>query len=435
MSRARPVPVGAALAVLLACGLTGAVAVVDEFDSILASVEPGASNEQLARLSAELAWADNAVARFLQTDAVGGIPVAGELVEPTVEQRRVLAQAARLFDSDWVVAHVTSEANEEPPASWRRAALDLLRWHASPEHLLLLGRLAAGAAEASTTTALDPLGDAFHGAVVALLRRDPRAYDQLSAVTDEFETLRGPLVRAVGSAASPEGLGWLLLQVDRDRVRGIALQELRRLAPRLSSGQRTEAAGPVRPYLRSQGLAERTHAARTLASLGDPEAVPALISMLEEGSRGERRAACSALRELSGRRYPERAETWRAWYDEELRWLEEESAEVLARLSSDDEAEVIAAVRVISDRGLRRDHWARQLALLLTAHASPAVRSQVSLGLGRLGSRVVADDLALALGDPEPAVRRSACSALRAITGLSLPPEREAWREALSRDP
>jgi len=401
-------------------------AACSEFERILAAVERGASDLELARIAAELARSADAVACFLETG------VATRDQEPerlSDEQRSVLARTARLLDKDAVVAHVTAEANQEPDAGWRRAALELLRWHAEAAQLPLLARLAAG--EEDSPPAEDSLGDVFQAAVVDLVRRDPRAFDELPRAAGEFEALRGRLIRAVGAAADPAGLEWLAIQLDRAGMTGLALQQIRRVAPRASLAELTAVAEAVRPCLRSEDPAQRVHAARALGAIGDPEAVAELISMLEEDGRGDRGAACAALRELSGRKLPERVEAWRRWHEEELRWLRDESAAALDQLSSANDAEVVAAVRTLSARSLRRDHWATQLARLLATHGSAVVRGQVCLGLARLGSRVVAEDLVLALGDPEPSVRSAASTALRRVTGLSLPPDPDVWSEAL----
>ena len=84
-----------------------------------------------------------------------------------------------------------------------------------------------------------------------------------------------------------------------------------------------------------------------------------------------------------------------------------------------------------SARTLRRDQLAASVAVPLRDHASPEVRRQACAGLARLGSDVALEDLVRALDDSDAAVREGAVQALRAITGLALPPERGAWLRAL----
>ena len=138
-----------------------------------------------------------------------------------------------------------------------------------------------------------------------------------------------------------------------------------------------------------------------------------------------------ALRELSGCTLPDRAEAWRSWHTEEQRWWDEQGQATLDRLSSEDDGEVVAAIRAASERSLQRDQIAVRMAVLLRKHASPSVRRQVCMALERLDSRAVLGTLGLALEDADADVRSSAHRALHSITGLSLPLDRLAWYEAL----
>ena len=159
---------------------------------------------------------------------------------------------------------------------------------------------------------------------------------------------------------------------------------------------------------------------RALGALRDPGTIPMLVHVLEHGaSSGERGMAHGALRATTGLALPRVPAAWKGWYEGEQRWFEQEGTAAIADLSSESEAEVVAAVRRLSARCLPRDRIALELAPLLTDHPSPGVRAQVCLALVRLGSDVVAPELTRALEDEDPGVRRHAQTALLAIAGAT----------------
>jgi HEAT repeat protein len=208
------------------------------------------------------------------------------------------------------------------------------------------------------------------------------------------------------------------------------LGELRRLAPQVPASKGVALSERVRPFLESEHQHERRAAMAVLARLGDATAVPRMLELLEHGDAGERREAHEALRTLSACQFPDQVASWRAWYERERVWWEEQAQEAFEQLSSDDHALVLAAVRAVGDRSLRRERLAAELAPLVQ-HDAPAVRAYACAGLGQLRVPATVEVLVGALDDEEPAVRTQAVRALRAITGKDLPPEREAWSRAL----
>jgi HEAT repeat protein len=111
--------------------------------------------------------------------------------------------------------------------------------------------------------------------------------------------------------------------------------------------------------------------------------------------------------------------------------MRDEAPVTLERLASERDAEVVAAVRALSLRGLGRDPLAVEMARLLHDHPSATVRGQVCRGLQRLGSAAVLRDLVHALDDEDSSVRAHAHAALLTLTGRSLPPDQEAWMDEL----
>lgn len=406
----------------------------EEFVRTLRSVEPNAQAKVLEERATELAKLPDAAASFLEiraADARAGAD--GDPASPPTplssEQREVLARVAPRLPRDEVLACIGEGAKTNPDTAWREAALDLLRGHAASSELSLLVDLVR-----------DPQGhlpregalvDRFQDAFVEIVRRDASVFGRLDWLAETAGPLRESVVHALGIAGDPEALSWLVRRLRDPDLSGVALQEIGRLAPQAAPDRRAALAAVVRPYLRSPQAAARSHAIRAIVALRDSKAVPVLIEILEKGERGERKTALAALRSLTGNHLPDRASDWRQWHAAELAWIEKEAPPVLEELRSENEAEVVAAVRVLAQHGLDRDRLAAGLARLLREHASPAVRGQVCLALERLGSPTGLDELAATLDDPDPAVGGHALKALRSITGLSLPWDARAWRTAV----
>jgi HEAT repeat protein len=345
------------------------------------------------------------------------------------DQELVLGLAAPLLPrAEALLAAKSVARSDAPSVASRLAALELAGCHASASELDLVAALARPDQE-------DPepaMAPAFEAALAEVLGRDQRSYDALDALVARDPELSSSVARAVGRAGQAAGLEWLAGRVDDPLAGSAALQEVERLAPRAAQELAAEVAEAVRPILRGEDSARRKHAMRTLGALGDDASVPDLLAFLAQGEPGERQAAHAALRAITGRNLPARADLWLAWYQGELRWLREQGPALLERLASADEAAVLAAARSLAERGLYRAQAAEHLARLLAEHPSPAVRAEACSGLERLGARFQLQALAGALDDEDPAVSAAAHASLRALTGLALPPDPEAWSAALA---
>jgi HEAT repeat protein len=67
---------------------------------------------------------------------------------------------------------------------------------------------------------------------------------------------------------------------------------------------------------------------------------------------------------------------------------------------------------------------------VLATHPSPAVRAQICLALGRLGSERALPELVDVLRDGDPELRDKAAQALHEITGLEVADPRD-WPDVL----
>ena len=404
----------------------------DVFVRLVTSCEVGASEEQLERRAAALAGQPEAISGYLELLSSGRVPAGQEgAAQPlSSDQVRLLQETAPRFESRKVIAYVRKEHARHPEVPWRRAALGLLGLHATTEDLALFGELLLRS----------PQGEAIHGkllpdfedALIEVVGRHGWELRELRWLADEMEVLREPLIRIVGRAGDPEGLHWLASLLEDPDVGIVALQEIGRLGPRATPELAADLSRLVRPLLGASDSSLRRQALRAVSGLGDTGAIPALIGLLDpESPKGERQMAHSALGRISGLELPPQPHAWKQWYEKEQRWFAEERLAVLERLTAEEDAVVIMAVRELSERTLYRDRIAARLGPLVESHPSPAVRGQVCLALTRLNSQVANPYLTVALDDEDPSVRDKAHRALRSIAGLPLPPDREAWIQAL----
>jgi len=407
----------------------------DGFVGALRGLEAGLSAKQMEDRAAELALLPGSIAGWLDVRAANALPPVGGDGEPeplSAIQDEMLARVAPRLAREEILLHVAERLTSKPEPAWRVAALDLLRGHGSASELELIVDLVRDAD--GKLPSEGPLVQAFQETMVAIVHRDARIYGRLGWVSENAAALYPSVVRSLGLAGDLEALPYLAGMLEERAVSRIALQEIARLAPRAPRASRAGLADRVRPFLEASDKATLGHAIRALVALHDEKAVPELIAMVEQDGASARAAAYAALRELTRTSLPEQPARWKRWYEEEKRWLEQDSAAALDELGAADEARVVAAIRAISAHGLDRDRLAERIVQVLHEHTSAAVRAQACIALGRLGSRVGLATLAQALSDPDPAVGEHALGALRSITGLDLPWDANAWRAALRKE-
>ena len=162
-----------------------------KFAELLRSAAGGVRAEQLAAMP-------DAVESYLSVVAGGTLLDAFGTEQPlTAEQRGLLESTAALLPSREVAGHVQRALQDDPPATWRRAALELLGLHASAGEVKLMIRLvdekAEGRDQASLLTA-------FQEALIKLVRRDPAVFGELHGTGYIRSAVAVEMVRAVVGA-------------------------------------------------------------------------------------------------------------------------------------------------------------------------------------------------------------------------------------------
>ena len=111
-----------------------------------------------------------------------------------------------------------------------------------------------------------------------------------------------------------------------------------------------------------------------------------------------------------------------------MRWWDEDAEAELVRIERGRGQEFVRAARAVLEHRLFRDRMAESFAQALLRGNGDEVRLACR-ALEQLRSPVAVRALVECLERDEPTVRSAAWRALRAITGVELPPEADSWAE------
>jgi hypothetical protein len=286
--------------------------------------------------------------------------------------------------------------------------------------------------------ALEPwLSDALQEGMTGILRRDRDAPGFLTLRWRNADpALLAPMVAALGDAGDARGveiLGDVI--VWHADLASNAVGQLRRLGPHPLPGVNAAIASNLRPQLDTWSSSPG-HLRAVILALGelqDFQSVPMLLDLLQEESSGLRQNTIWSLQRMTGLHLGEDPEFWSAWYESEREWFMDERPRLRSYLSLSDPAKVTSALREYSTHRLFRHDLAQDLAVVLWREESH-LRILTCGVLAQLESNQPVPDLIALLEDADDEVNGAALSALQAITGLDLPGDPEAWRDAVGLD-
>ncbi len=261
---------------------------------------------------------------------------------------------------------------------------------------------------------------ALESALTAVLRRDPRGFEHLSALWPQVRLELIPtLIRAVGATSDGRGVG-LLGQTLRwhSELVPLAVAQLRRLGPSPDTEVNADVASLLRPLLDPAAPDLCRAVSLTLGELEDFHAVPRLIQLLEE-PRGVGDSALWALRKLSGCAWGPSAPWWQHWYETETRWFQNGRRQSQRRLSNARQGKVVEALREYAEHRLFRHELAADVEQVLY-RTEPTIRVLACEALALLGSQRSLPALVEVARDEDPSVRAAARAALEAIAGEEL---------------
>lgn len=328
-------------------------------------------------------------------------------------------------------ARIASTGESEESARDVEIALAVLAHTGDEKSLDLLMRLAGPrAAEARVPRSL---ARAFEDALAGMLQRRPALCERLGRDFRHIApALRPSAARALGSVADHRTLELLgdLLGIHPTLDLSL-LSQIGRVGVALGQPIAWKTRLRVRSYLGSPDPALRREAAVCAGKLEDVEAVPELITLLDDEHAGVQQNALWALRAQSGKNMGADARRWSDWHETEVRWWNGEAQSALAGLELADEVGRVRSLAELSSHRLFRHELAAELLWFLRRPEPQLVRAVCST-LGSLRSGVAVPGLIELLRHEDEAVRRQAHAALRSITGRELPMSHAAWAALLA---
>jgi hypothetical protein len=259
-------------------------------------------------------------------------------------------------------------------------------------------------------------------ALAGICAREPGACElalaaaRTAAVPDAESLARG-LAEARTSGAA-QALVRLALQ--RPELASLALSCLLSEAERLPRPVEPELLALVREQLAHEDHPAGQELLLLAGRLEDDESVPLLLERLS-ASRPELRAnALWSLQRITGLGLGPDAQAWSQWFQEESAWWRDRSRAALALLHSPEPAAQRRGLGELGQRFWRREQLAAEIGEYLESSQGDCARMACGL-LARLGCASAVPLLEARLEDEDPAVQKSARSALAQLTGKKIP--------------
>ncbi len=423
-------PCALAFLAALASGQKGTWGVRAEVGSTLARVEHWSdvarSREELLRLG------PSAIPELF------GCLVAGEVRRPAGEglpldqpRRAALIATIGSFPRPDVIGFLAKIARDSSSDREREEALQLLSRLGTRSDLKLA--LELGTPDDAESPISPELRQAFERSIAGIASRDPAALRALAAfIPRAHPSLQGSIALVLADGDAGEALSGLAsaLGSTSPAADALLLLEIGELGKRLTGTADLAALAQVRGYLGHPDAKLAVLACLALEKLGDDEAVPDLIALLDHRDPNVQREAHRALAQLTGLGLGAGSEDWLERLDAELAWWEERAENCRSALSSGSASEVAVAIQEICRHRLFPSRASELLTLGLERQETELVQLACRC-LGSLRSRSAIPALLGALAHADPAVVETAGRALKKITGLSLPPLERAWRARL----
>jgi HEAT repeats len=403
---------------------------VDVAAKLVRAIEASDQSQAAAQL-ALLALGPALTPELVEIFASGMLPCANGPRPLSSEEQAAILTTLEQSGPQRVVAQVRRLASDSDPVPRRIALLRVLGAAGREGDLALATTLAAPAEHLGELG--DDLAHAFRCGVSRILRRQGAPTQVLKSVAlGSGPVLRNSLVSALGGLRDREGfealsglLGWNSALSER------VLEGLAAIARDLLEPPTEESVEAVRMQLEANTERTVALAIEVLGYLEDARAATRITDHLEHAEPAVSAAARGALVRISGSDFGRNHPRWRAWVASEEAWNEQQYPLVLQKLrtTATPPALVHALTVEISAHTLYRNERAQDLLPLLES-PEPRVRSMICHALRQLGSKRAVPALRSLLEDEEEGVQQAAWSALRAITGLQLPMEPEAWARA-----
>jgi len=399
----------------------------DTFAQVLAAFEQPYSTAELRRRLGALD--SSAIPHLFLLAATGNLPGPdGGSSALSPDDRVTLRESLAARPRRELVSFLDELAGRTQDQGFRLEAQRLLGTVGTADHLKLLVRLTLPPQPGPNPSHALRVG--FNQALTEILARTPASVSQIPRLLAESAPILGaPIVEAMASIRGPQTTR--ILADLLGRTPGLDALLLARLAERgrLEAGAGRPVFESVRRYFQQRDPMLIVAAIRAAGRLGDDDSVEPLIAFMEHEDERIKASAFEALATITGLSIGPDPVRWSRWYHEEMRWWDTEAETRLISIERGANLEFVRASREALEHRLYRDRIAASFATAL-GRANPEEIRLACSALERLGSTVAVPALTACLNSEDPEVRRAAHAALRAITGLDLPPESDSWSEA-----
>ena len=348
-------------------------------------------------------------------------------------QMRIVVAAFDALPEKDVNDFLGSLASNDSPRDIRIKGIKLLGEIGDPATLRLLGQLATPFEHGEGSIPRVMRG-AFGAALARLVERDVVKTNHLRELfLDVPVGLMATIVQSLGAMEGPGAARSLAALLGRQpKLDPLILSKIASRERSSNPLDDEDLRTAVRALLRSADPMVLASAARTSGVLGDEEATEELVSLVAHRDASVRLNAGDALKRITGLDFRRNAELWANWYEEEMRWWDTESSDVLLALETAEGVELTRAIVAGLKRRLHRHRIAESLVLRLRDQNPDQVRLACA-ALAQLRASFAVRELIACLEHSESRVREAAHKALLTITEKNLPLRVEAWREAFER--
>ncbi len=374
-----------------------------------------------------LAWTPCAAGEFGALLAIADEPAADLMAElrglaaalgprraPHSEEEQDTWQRLSVLPRPLLRELVTTLLGEGASDPERRVSLQLLTTPADAASLSLAYDLARP--PEGRTFVTRPVHDALEALLLALHESDAGGTRAIAARFPALDrTLQEVTLRAVVRGPLDRSIGFMEDFVGLDRYLDVALLvPLARLWARSPTPPSPPSRQLVRRGLDSGDPWTRREAALAVGWMDLDEAVPDLVSALEDRQESVRDAALWSLRRLSGMRLRADAAQWQRWLEQEQRWWEQRASQIFTLLLGEELTPAVHAINEVAGRRLRRRELAAALEPVLLRH-EPVLVELACTALGQIGAPSAISALTGVLEHSDEGVRASAQRALEAL--------------------
>ena len=259
-------------------------------------------------------------------------------------------------------------------------------------------------------------------AVESILVRDPRAWTVLPGIVRTTDHVAArTLLEALGTRRDPRALAVLFESLHaHPTLSPLAVATSVKVGPSLDGGITDEFVSWMADQFAGARSEHGQSLLRAIGALDDGSHAQVLIDALDDEDSEVRRAAAWGLQRMTGFGYPATPAPWRAWWEEEQRWHEEDRERLREELASEDPGLVASALREYAGHRAWRGELAEDVLVALD-RPEPGLRLAALDILEGLNAISAIGPMAALLDSSDSGVRDAVRRTIGSISGLDLP--------------